>query len=182
MVDVLDRLFAPVAFDIDVDVRRPVPLGRQEPLEQKAEPDSVGLCYPERIANSRIGGRSPALAKDVRFVAKTHDVPDDEEITGETELVDHVQFVIDLGVRTGMFRGAARPVAALRTLFCEVAKPRHLCVRGRGGERRELRCDQFQVEGARQAELGCPLDRSWVTGKAAGLLGPAAQVGTGRRW
>ena len=79
-----------------------------------------------------------------------------------------------------MFRGAAWPVAALRTLFCEVPQPCHLRVRRRGGERRELWCDQFQVEGARPAELGCPLDRSRVTGKAAGLLGRAAQVGAGR--
>src|SRR3546814_19065960 len=40
-VDVLDRLLAAARLDVAVDVRRPVALGRQEPLEEQADRKSV---------------------------------------------------------------------------------------------------------------------------------------------
>ena len=100
-VDVLDGFFPAVALDVDVDIGRAIALGRQEPLEQQAEAHRVRLGHPERVADSRIGGRPPPLAINVSFVAKIDDVPDDEEIAGETELVDHVELVVDLRVSRG---------------------------------------------------------------------------------
>ena len=48
VVDVLDHLFATLMLDVEVDVRRTVALGREEPLEQQPERDGVGLGDAER--------------------------------------------------------------------------------------------------------------------------------------
>ena len=65
LVDVLDDLLAPARLDVDVDVGGPVALGRQEPLEQQAEGDGVGLGDAEGEAHRRVGRRAPPLAVDV---------------------------------------------------------------------------------------------------------------------
>ena len=61
VVDVLDGLLAQVRFDVDVDIRWPVPRRGQEPLEQQLVGDRVDVGDAERVADRRIGRRSPAL-------------------------------------------------------------------------------------------------------------------------
>ena len=86
LVHVLDRLFAPVALDVDVDVGRAVALGRQEPLEQQAERHRVGVGDAERVADRAVRGRAAPLAVDVGSAAELDDVPHDQEVAGEAEL------------------------------------------------------------------------------------------------
>jgi hypothetical protein len=180
LVDVLDDLLAATGLDVDVDVRRAVALGREEPLEQQPEGDGVGLGDAEGEAHRRVGGRAPALAVDVPGAAELDDVPDDEEVAGEPELVDHGELVVDLGPRPGDPFGVARPVAALGALFGEPTQEPHLveAVGARVG--RQLGGNEVEVEGARPAQLGGPLDHAGVASEAAGLLGPGPQVGAGR--
>ena len=96
VVDVLDDLLPAVALDVDVDVGRAVALGGQEPLEQQAEADGVGLGDAERVADRRVGRRPPALAVDVGLAAELDDVPHDEEVAGEPELLDDVELVVEV--------------------------------------------------------------------------------------
>ena len=104
LVDVLDGLLPAVALDVHVDVGRPVALGGEEALEEQAEGDGVGVGDPEGVTHRRVGRRPPPLAVDVVAPAELHDVPDDEEVAGEAQLVDHVQLVVDLGVGPGVGR------------------------------------------------------------------------------
>ena len=75
VVHVLDDLLAPVALDVDVDVGRPVALGRQEALEQQAERHRVGVGDAERVADRGVGRAAPALAEDVGCVGRTRRGP-----------------------------------------------------------------------------------------------------------
>ena len=95
--------------DVDVDVGRAVALRGQEPLEQQAVGDRVGVGDAEGVADRRVGRRSPALAEDVVLPAELDDVLHDQEVAGEAELLDDSQLVLDLGV------GPRRPLAAVRT-------------------------------------------------------------------
>ena len=122
-VDVLDDLLAPVALDVDVDVRRAVALGRQEALEQQAERHGVGGGDAEGVADRRVGGAAPALAEDVGLPAEAHEVPHDEEVAGEAELLDDRQLVVDRppGERVG-----ALAVALPGAVLDEAAEVLHL--------------------------------------------------------
>jgi hypothetical protein len=67
-------------FEIDVDVGRLVPLGRDEALEQEGVLDRIDRGDAERVADERIGGRTPALAEDVLAPGISDDRIDGEEI------------------------------------------------------------------------------------------------------
>lgn len=98
-VDVLDDLFAPVRFDVDVDVGRPVALGRQEPLEQESEGDGIGVGDAQRVADRRVRGRAATLAEDAVALAERDDVPHDQEVPGEPERLDQVELMVELRLR-----------------------------------------------------------------------------------
>jgi hypothetical protein len=89
VVDVPDGLLAAVGLDVDVDVRRPVPFGGQEPLEQQPPLHRVGVGDAQRITDRGVGGRAAALGQDVALAAEPDDVPYHEEVPGEPELLDH---------------------------------------------------------------------------------------------
>ena len=113
--------------------------------------------------------------------AELHDVPDDEEVAGEAQLLDHGQLVVDLGVRPGVRGLGTGPIAGQGPVLGQSTKPGHLGEpRGRR-ERRQPRGDQVEVEGALGGQGGGPFHHPGITGEAAGLLGPTAEVGGGRR-
>ncbi len=185
-VDVLDHLLPPVALDVDVDVGRAVALGRQEPLEQQPERHGVGGRDADRVADRRVGGAPPALAEDVGAAAELDDVPHDQEVPGEVELLDQRQLVVDRRPRPGPQRqvlrtGGTFAVAAPGALLGHPAEVLHLGEPGRARERRQLRRDERQVERRRPADLGRPLDHARVAPEPLGLLGPRAQMRSRRR-
>src|SRR5205807_1888945 len=112
LVDILNRLLAAIALYVNIDVGGPVALRRQEALEQQFQLDGVGVGDTERVADSGVGGRAATLTEDVLAVAELDDVPDDQEVAGEAETVDHVELVVDLLVRTGHPLALPRSVAA----------------------------------------------------------------------
>ena len=156
LVDVLDRLFAATVLDVEVDVGRPVALGREEAFEQEAERHRVGVGDAEGIADRAVGGRASALAIDV-------------------------ELVVDLGVRAGCALVVTRPVVGRGAASGELAQPRHLRVARRHRVVGQVGRDERKVEGEGTTELGRALDRARVAGEASGLLGTTAQVGGGRR-
>src|ERR671922_1743510 len=95
-IDVLDGFFAASGFDVDVDVRRSVTRRRKEALEQQAELHRVGVGDAERVADGGVGGRAASLAEDVVAPAELADVPDDQEVAGESELLDDLELLVDL--------------------------------------------------------------------------------------
>ncbi len=79
-VDVLDDLLAPLVFEIDVDVGRLAPLGRDEALEQEVGAVGIDLGDAEAEADRGIGRRAAALAENFLRAREAHDVVDGEEI------------------------------------------------------------------------------------------------------
>ena len=177
----------PVALDVDVDVRRAVAFGRQEALEQQPQLDGVGGGDAEGVAHRRVGGRPPALAEDVRAPAELDEVPHDEEVAGEAELLDDRQLAVDRLPRPVPEGGivvrrplAVRAVTAVRALLDDAAEVLHLGQPVRARERRQRRGDERQVEGGGPPDLRRQLDDAGIAGEATGLLGARAQVGAGR--
>jgi hypothetical protein len=167
--------------DVEVDVRRPVPAGRQEPLEQEVVRDWVDVRYADRVADGGVRGGPAALAQDVVLLAEPHDVVHDQEVAAEVEPLDHVEFPGDLGVRAGHPFFSWRPVAVRGLPRDQLAQPGGLGVPGRDREGRQLGRDHPEVERARPAQLGGALEHPRVAAQQACHLRAGAQVGGARR-
>src|ERR1035437_7229005 len=123
LVDILDDLFAFVAAgEIEIDIRPLAALFAEEAFEEKVHADGVDGGDFERVADGAIGGAAAALGEDVVLFAEAHDVPDDEEVTGEMELFNEREFALDL-LAGALVIG---PVAAARALAGESAQQAHL--------------------------------------------------------
>src|SRR5262245_907315 len=79
-VDVLDHLFTPLMFEIDVNVRRLVALGGHEALEQKVDLGRIDRGDAQAIADDRIGGGAAALTQDPFAFREPDDVMHRQEI------------------------------------------------------------------------------------------------------
>ena len=161
--------------DVEIDVGRPVTLGREEPLEEQAERDGVGLGDAERVADRAVGGAAPTLAVDVVAVAELDDVDEHEEVAGEAELLDHVELVGDLSHRLLVLLVGGR-IADGGASRRELAQPAHLGVTGRHVVVGQLGRGEAEVERARRRDLERALDRAGPAREPALLLGRAAQV------
>ena len=192
LVHVLDDLFSPVALDVDVDVGRAITLRRQEPLEQQPERHGVGLGDAQGVAHRAVGCAAAPLAEDVGPIAELDEIPHHQEVAGEPEMFDDVEFVVDGAPGPGPQRQVfmcSRPlaIATAATLLDEAAQVLHLAERNAGRtlrtrtwERRQVGRHQRQIERSRSPDLGSRLDHAGVTQEPPGLLGSAAQMGTGR--
>ena len=118
-------------------------------------------------------------------VQNSHEVPHDEEVAGEAELLDDRQLVVDRRPRPARSERSScgRPlaVAAAAAVLDEPAEVLHLGQPVGARERRQRRGDERQVERRRPPDLGGQLDDAGVAGEAAALLGARAEVGAGRR-
>ena len=92
-VEVLDHLLAPLVLEIDVDVGRLAPLGRDEALEQQIDARGIDGRDAEAIAHGAVGRRAAALAEDRVLPGETHDIVDGEEIARVVELGDQSQLL-----------------------------------------------------------------------------------------
>src|SRR5664280_2112364 len=87
-VDILNDLLAPLVLEIDVDVGRFAPLGRDEALEQKVSAVGIDLGDAEAETHRGIRRRAAALAENVLAAREAHDVVDGEEVGRISELLD----------------------------------------------------------------------------------------------
>ena len=100
LVDVLDDALAPIAArQIEIDVGPLAALFGQEALEQQLHADRIDGRDAEAVADGAVGRRAAALHEDVVLAAEVDDVPDDEEVAGEIELLDEIQLALDLRAR-----------------------------------------------------------------------------------
>ena len=133
-VDVLDDPLAPIAArQIEIDVRPLAALLRQKPLEQQIHADRIDRRDAEAVADGAVGRRAAALHEDVVLAAEVHDVPDDEEVAGEIELLDEIELARDLGAGAIVIR----PVAIARADLRHPAQKRRLRLAGRHRDSRE---------------------------------------------
>ena len=178
-VDVLDGFFAAVGLDVDVDVGRTVAFGGEEPFEQQAPFDGVGVGDAEGVADRGVRGGAAALGEDVALAAELHDVPHHQEISREVQLLDDRQLMVELGV--GLRVRVAGTVAAGGALRDQVAEPGDLRMARRNRERRQFRRDQLQVERALQPQQRRALDGAGVAVEAAAHLRTRAHERRRRR-
>ena len=146
--------------DVQVDVGGAVPAGGQEALEEQAVPDRVHVRDPERVAHGGVGRRAAALTQDAVVLAELHDVVHDQEVAGEAEVHDDLEFALDLGVRPV---DAFRPSVAFRRPFPDqLAQPTGLGVVLGNREVRQLGRDHVEVKRAGPGELGGLLRRAGI--------------------
>ncbi len=81
----------------------------EKALEQKFHLDRVDSGDSERVADRAVGRRAAALRHDSILAAKLHDIPHDQKITGEFQLLDHHELMFELGARAIV--ECCRPIA-----------------------------------------------------------------------
>ena len=97
LVDVLNDPLAPIAArQIEIDIGPLAALLRQEPLEEQVHADRIDRGDAEAVAHGAVGRRAAPLHEDPVLAAEVHDVPDDEEVAGEIELLDQIELARDL--------------------------------------------------------------------------------------
>ncbi len=96
VINPLDHLLAPLVLEVDVDIRRLVPLRRNEPLEQQPGAGRVDAGDPQHITNCRIGRRPPPLAQDALAPRVADDAVHRQEIRRVVELPDQRQLMREL--------------------------------------------------------------------------------------
>ena len=110
-VNFLDDAFPPItAREIEIDVGPAFAVLIQETLEDEMVAHRIDRGDPEAKTNRAVRRAPAALHHDVVFAAEIDDVPDDQKITGEPELLDQREFFIELRFH----RRADRGVALLR--------------------------------------------------------------------
>ena len=123
LVDVLDHLLAPIAArQIEIDVRPLAALLREEALEEQLHADRIDGGDAEAVADRAVGGRAAALHEDVVLAAEVDEVPDDQEVAGQIELLDQIELARDLGPGAIV----VRPVALARADVGDLAQERRL--------------------------------------------------------
>ena len=108
--DVADHLVAAVVGEVDVHVGHRDPLGVQKPLEEQPVPDRVDIGDAEAIRGEGAGRRPPARPDRDPLPPRVRDeVPHDEEIPGESHLLDDAELEAEaLDHRVGGGRAVAR--------------------------------------------------------------------------
>ena len=100
-VDVLEHLLAPLVLEVDVDVRRLVPLLGQEALEEQVDAIGVDGGDAQAVADRRVRGRAASLAQDPLAPREAHDVVHGEEVRRVVELLDQRELVLDARAHVG---------------------------------------------------------------------------------
>ena len=92
---------------IEIDIGPFAALFGKKSLEEQIHFDGIDGGDPQRVADRAIGGRTASLHQNIFLAAKTHDVPNDQEITGQLEFFDQCQFAIHLLPRFFIVRAVA---------------------------------------------------------------------------
>ncbi len=95
-VDPLDDFLTAVALEIHVNIRRFLPFGRDEPLEQQARADRVNTRDSQDIADGRVRGRSPPLTDNAKRAGMTDNGVHGQKIRRVGQRADQPQLVGNL--------------------------------------------------------------------------------------
>src|SRR5205807_4103966 len=97
LINILNRAFALIAArQIEIDVRPFAAFLGKKSLEQKFHADWIDRGNSQAITNRAIRRRTAALNQDSLPLTKFNDVPNDQKVTFELQLLDQLQFMFDL--------------------------------------------------------------------------------------
>ena len=177
-VHVLDDALATIpARQIQIDVGPLAALLRQEPLEQQIHPDRIDRRDAEAVAHGAVGRAAPPLHQDVVLPAEIDDVPDDEEIAGERELLDQIELARNL--RAGAL--VIRPVAIARAHFGHLPQETRLRFTRRHRVFGEPVADVRHRVLQPRAEFGRAFDRAGHVGEQRRHVGRRLEIPFGVR-
>ena len=94
-VHVVDDLVPAAPADIEVDIGAIGAREIEEALEVEVVFEGVHARDAEGVGHQAVGGRAPAHDRHVVRARVAHDVPHDEEVRREPELVDDVELVLE---------------------------------------------------------------------------------------
>ena len=109
VVEVLDHLLAALVLEVDVDVGRLAPAGRDEALEQQVVLGRVDRGDAEHVADRRVGRRAAALAEDAAVPREADDLVHGQEVGRVAELA---RSAAARGRSARRCRAACRPASA----------------------------------------------------------------------
>ena len=97
LIDVLNGALAlGAAGQVEIDVRPLAALLGEKALEEQVHSNRIDGGDAERVADHAVGRRAAPLHQNALAPAELHDVPDDEEVAGESELGDERQLALCL--------------------------------------------------------------------------------------
>ena len=146
-VNMLNDFLAARVLEIDVDIRRFVPLRREKAIEQKLVFGRIDLGYPETKAHRGIRRRAPPLAQDWGLLAagKVDDLLDGQKIGGDVEFADQLEFFLERFLDIAAQAFGITPFCAFPGLLSQVFLR---CYAVRKGLFRVFVFQLFQPEGA----------------------------------
>ena len=153
MPNVIEHL-APACFtEINIDIRRRNAIGIQEALEEQIELQRIDVRDSEHVCHHRTGRRTtPRSHGNAALFRVMDEVPDDEKITDEAGLLEHVDFKIEpldqLAIGSRAFA-----VAVVQPLVAKLPQVRFTRLAFRCGELRIFRNAELQFQ---VAALGDP--------------------------
>ena len=103
---------------IEINIRPFAAFFGKESLKEQIHLHRIDCRNTERITNGAIRGRTAALNKDVVLQAELNDIPNNQEITLEPELLDQRKLAFDLPA--GLFIVRSETIA--RAFFGALAK------------------------------------------------------------
>src|SRR3569623_3303577 len=164
LLDVLDQLAAAVHAEVDVEVRHRHALGIQEPLEQQLELDRIDIGDAHRPRDRAAGARAaPRADRDAVILRPVDEVPDDEEVAREPQLLDHAvlaRAALAILIRVELLAALghlAEP--ALEALFDDLAHVRVERLAVGDLVLRQVRLIELELDVALRGDLRGVLDR-----------------------
>ncbi len=132
-VDVLKDLLPPLMLEINVYIRRLIPLLADKPLEQQVYTRRIDRGNTQTIANRRVRRRPAPLTQNPPAPGKSHEVPDRQKVVLIAKLGDEPQLVFEqlahpAGNAAGITLRCAGP-RELREMFVRAAPRGHQLVR-----------------------------------------------------
>ena len=127
LVEILDHLLAPLMLEIDVDVRRLLPLGGDEALEQQIDLGGIDGGDAQAVADGAVGGGAAALAEDALAAGIADDVVDRQEIARIVQPGDERQLLVEQRLHLfrhalGIALGCMQPGEILEMLLRRLAR------------------------------------------------------------
>ncbi|CPU45664.1 Uncharacterised protein [Mycobacteroides abscessus] len=151
-VDVLDDFFSAVGFDVDIDIGFTVTRFGHETFEQQAFSHRIDAGDTQRVTDRRVDCGSSSLTQDIVGTTEASDVVNNQKIPWKALPGNDIQLFFYLDVC--LLSPGARAVASRSTFDRQLPQKTGLGMSVFHIERRQLRGNEFQIEGAGLPQLG----------------------------